>query len=75
MPHIDTQYKLDIHYLKGRVKMTKYSAITSYFSQSDNTRIVAENIHETAAGDIFEIVTVDPYPHKYNSCETGTKGA
>lgn len=45
----------------------KKSPLTVYFSHSGNTRTVAEKIRETAGGDIFEIVPVDPYPREYNA--------
>ena len=38
----------------------------AYFSHSDNTRVIANQIHESVGGDIFEIVTVDPYTSDYN---------
>ncbi len=37
-----------------------------YFSHSGNTRVIANQIHESVGGDIFEIVPVDPYPSGYN---------
>jgi flavodoxin len=40
--------------------------LVAYFSHSGNTREIANQIHEIAGGDIFEIVTVDPYPRGYN---------
>jgi flavodoxin len=47
--------------------MKDESTFTAYFSHSRNTRVVADKIHETAGGKIFEIVPVDPYPHEYNA--------
>jgi flavodoxin len=47
--------------------MMKRPALTAYFSHSGNTRIIANRIHEIAGGDIFEIVSVDPYPQEYNA--------
>ncbi len=38
----------------------------AYFSHSGNTRVIANQIHESVGGDIFEIVTVDPYPSGYD---------
>jgi flavodoxin len=38
----------------------------AYFSHSGNTLEIANQIHENVDGDIFEIVTVDPYPSDYN---------
>jgi len=40
--------------------------LVAYFSHSGNTRAIASQIHESVGGDIFEIVTVDPYPSGYN---------
>jgi flavodoxin len=41
--------------------------LVAYFSHSGNTRVIANQIHENVGGDIFEIVTVDPYPTEYNA--------
>ena len=38
-----------------------------YFSHSGNTRVIANQIHEKVGGDIFEIVTVNPYPMDYDA--------
>jgi flavodoxin len=46
--------------------MEHISVLSAYFSHSGNTRVIAEYIHENAGGDIFEIVSVDPYPADYN---------
>lgn len=43
------------------------STLTAYFSHSGNTRVVANRIHETAGGGIFEIIPVNPYPTDYNA--------
>jgi flavodoxin len=40
--------------------------LVAYFSRSGNTRVIATQIHESVGGDIFEIVTVDPYPSDYD---------
>jgi flavodoxin len=42
--------------------------LVAYFSHTGNTRVIANQIHENVGGDIFEIVTVDPYPDDYNAC-------
>jgi flavodoxin len=42
-------------------------ALSAYFSHSGNTRMVAEQIRGIAGGDIFEIVSVDPYPNEYTA--------
>lgn len=38
-----------------------------YFSHSGNTRFVANQIHDIAGGDLFEIVPVSPYPDDYDA--------
>lgn len=38
-----------------------------YFSESGNTRRVAEEIHKKVGGDILEIKTVKPYPKDYDT--------
>jgi flavodoxin len=40
--------------------------LIAYFSRSGNTREIANQIQENVGGDLFEIVTVDPYPADYN---------
>ena len=40
--------------------------LVAYFTHSGNTQVIANQIHESIGGDIFEIVTVDPYPSDYN---------
>jgi flavodoxin len=47
--------------------MKKNSALTAYFSHSGNTREIARQIHENVGGDIFEIISVDPYPADYDA--------
>jgi len=42
--------------------------LVAYFSRSGNTREIADQIHEKAGGDIFEIQPVNPYPSDYNEC-------
>ena len=39
----------------------------AYFSHTGNTREIANQIHKNIGGDIFEIVTVDPYPDDYGA--------
>ncbi len=34
--------------------------------QASNMHVIANQIHESIGGDIFEIVTIDPYPSDYN---------
>jgi flavodoxin len=38
-----------------------------YFSHSGNTREIANQIHKSVSGDIFEIQAVKPYPHDYDA--------
>jgi flavodoxin len=40
--------------------------LVTYFSHSGNTCVVANQIHESVGGVIFEIVAVDPYPSDYD---------
>jgi flavodoxin len=40
--------------------------LIAYFSHSGNTRVIANQIHESVGGDIFEIVTVNRYPGDYD---------
>lgn len=42
------------------------NVLVAYFSHSGNTRVIANRIYENVGGDIFEIVTVDPYPRDYD---------
>jgi flavodoxin len=39
--------------------------LVAYFSHTGNTEVIANKIHESVGGDIFKIVTVDPYPTNY----------
>lgn len=41
--------------------------LVAYFSHSGNTRKIANQIRAHVGGDIFEIVTVDPYPVDYDT--------
>lgn len=42
------------------------NTLVAYFSHSGNTRVIANQIHKSVCDDIFEIVTVDPYPSDYD---------
>ena len=44
--------------------------LVAYFSHTGNTREIANEIHEKAGGDIFEIKTVDPYPDDYEAVKS-----
>jgi flavodoxin len=39
----------------------------AYFSYSGNTREIANQIHKSVGGDIFEIQSVKPYPDDYDA--------
>jgi len=41
--------------------------LVAYFSHSGNTREIANQIHKSVGGDIFEIQAVEPYPHNYDA--------
>jgi flavodoxin len=40
--------------------------LVAYFSYSGNTREIADQIHKSVGGDIFEIRAVKPYPDDYD---------
>ena len=40
--------------------------LVAYFSHSGNTREIANQIHKSVGGDIFEIQAVKPYPDDYD---------
>ena len=46
----------------------KTKALVAYFSRTGNTREIAGQIHDKVGGDMFEIVTINPYPSDYNKC-------
>ena len=41
--------------------------LVAYFSYSGNTREIANQIHKSLGGDIFEIQAVKPYPNDYDA--------
>ena len=41
--------------------------LVAYFSHSGNTCEIADQIHKSMGGDIFEIQAVKPYPHDYDA--------
>ena len=49
-----------------QVDITK-KILVAYFSHSGNTREIANQIHKSMSGDIFEIQAVKPYPHDYDA--------
>jgi len=46
---------------------TPKKILVAYFSHTGNTRVIANQIHEKVGGDIFEIVTVNPYPTDHDA--------
>jgi flavodoxin len=43
------------------------TVLVAYFSHSGTTKKVAEEIHQTISGDLFEIKEATPYPRDYNA--------
>ena len=41
--------------------------LVAYFSRTGNTREVANQIHKSVGGEIFEIKAVEPYPEDYEA--------
>jgi flavodoxin len=41
--------------------------LAAYLSRSGNTREIANQIHKSVGGDIFEIQALQPYPHDYDT--------
>ncbi len=52
---------------KSNVNTAKKNILVVFFSQTGNTKIIANEIHESVGGDIFQIKTVKPYPTNYNT--------
>jgi flavodoxin len=46
---------------------TTKKILVAYFSHSGNTREIADQIHNKAGGDIFEIQGEKPYPQDYDA--------
>jgi len=42
--------------------------LVAYFSHTNNTKVIAEQIQGQVGGDLFRIVSVDAYPEDYNEC-------
>ncbi len=53
---------------RGSDLMGSKQILVAYFSHSGNTGAVANLIHKSAGGDIFEIKAVAPYPDDYDAC-------
>jgi flavodoxin len=56
--------------MEAQNQARREKVLIAYFSWSGNTRTVARFIHEKTGGELFEIVTVDPYPTDFNACVT-----
>ncbi|MCG6534528.1 MAG: NAD(P)H-dependent oxidoreductase [Syntrophales bacterium LBB04] len=52
----------------GSELMGSKKILVAYFSHSGNTRAIANQIHKSVGGDIFEIQAVEPYPDDYDAC-------
>lgn len=52
---------------KTQLDTANKKILIAYFSYSGNTKKVADEIHKSVGGDIFEIKTADPYPTDYNT--------
>jgi len=52
---------------KTQLDTANKKILVAYFSYSGNTKMVADQIHKSVGGDIFEIKTLDPYPTDYNT--------
>lgn len=49
----------------GNINTTTKKILIAYFSRTGTTETIAGYIHDRAGGDIFKIVTVQPYPSDY----------
>ena len=56
--------------VKGDVPMNK-KVLIAYFSWSDNTKHIAEEIQSKTGADMFRIETAIPYPSDYNETAYG----
>lgn len=61
------QKKTEITSYSTENKSNKKNILVAYFSHTGNTKVIANKIHESVGGDIFEIKTVNPYPADYNT--------
>lgn len=44
------------------------NVLIAYFSRTGHTKVIAEQIEASTDGDLFEIVTINPYPTDYEDC-------
>lgn len=47
---------------------TEDKILIAYFTRTNNTKKIAQQIHERVGGDLIQIVTVNSYPEDYNEC-------
>ena len=47
---------------------TEDKILIAYFTRTNNTKKVAQQIYERVGGDLVQIVTVNAYPEDYNEC-------
>lgn len=55
----------------GEFTMNDKKILIAYFSWSGNTKYIAEKIHNTTGGDMFQIETATPYPTDYHETAYG----
>lgn len=60
---LDTSWAADA----GKNSSKTQKPLTIYFSQTGNTKKVAELIHSKVGGDILQIIPAKPYPDDYNT--------
>lgn len=58
LPHLSTTHAAETGTSGGKILIT-------YYSRNGNTREIANQIHRSVGGDIFEIQVVEPYPEDY----------
>jgi hypothetical protein len=56
----------DVGYATVRTKPPGQKILVAYFSWSENTRVIAEQIQKLTNADIFEIKATKPYPTGWN---------
>jgi len=64
----NTKGKRAVNATPSQTQTAAKKILVAYFSHSGNTRVIAEQIHSLVGGELFEIVSVSPYPTDYNAC-------
>jgi flavodoxin len=64
----NTKGKRTVNATPSQTQTAAKKILVAYFSHSGNTRVIAEQIHSLVGGELFEIVSVNPYPTDYNAC-------